>query len=78
LETVIRDSGIGIKPENLTKVFEPFFTTKGERGTGIGLWVTKQLVESRGGYISLASNAEQHQSGTTVTIFIPFALPQPA
>jgi PAS domain S-box-containing protein len=78
LETIIRDSGVGIKSQDLSKVFEAFFTTKGERGTGIGLWVSKQLIESRGGDISLASNAGQHQSGTTVTIFVPFALPPSA
>jgi PAS domain S-box-containing protein len=75
LEVTIRDTGAGIKPENLQKVFEPFFTTKGERGTGIGLWVTKQLIETRGGYVSLTSSIEPQHSGTTFTIFIPFALP---
>jgi signal transduction histidine kinase len=75
LEVTIRDNGSGIKEENLPNIFEPFFTTKGERGTGIGLWVTKQLIESRGGDISVASSVEMHRSGTTVTIFIPFILP---
>lgn len=78
LEVAIRDTGTGIRPENLPKIFDPFFTTKGERGTGIGLWVTKQLVEARGGNISLVSNVEQHHSGTTVTIFLPFASPKQA
>lgn len=72
IETVIRDSGSGIRPEHLAQIFEPFFTTKGELGTGIGLWVAKQLVESRGGTISVASSTEQGNSGTTVTIAIPF------
>ena len=44
IQTIIRDDGIGIGRENLEKIFEPFFTTKGDLGTGIGLWVTKQLV----------------------------------
>jgi PAS domain S-box-containing protein len=74
LEVTIRDNGSGIKQENLPKVFEPFFTTKDERGTGIGLWVTKQLIESRGGDISVESSIEPQHSGTTVTIFIPFVL----
>jgi signal transduction histidine kinase len=59
IETVIRDSGSGIRPEHLAQIFEPFFTTKGELGTGIGLWVAKQLVESRGGTISVASSTEK-------------------
>jgi PAS domain S-box-containing protein len=76
IETTIRDNGVGIQQEHLAQIFEPFFTTKGDLGTGIGLWVTKQLVEARGGEISVASSAENgSSSGTTLTIFIPFAAP---
>lgn len=75
IQIIIRDSGVGIKKEGLERVFEPFFTTKGELGTGIGLWVAKQLVEKRGGQISIASSAEAGNSGTTVTIFIPLIMP---
>jgi len=73
VQTVVRDNGIGISRENLEKIFEAFFTTKGDLGTGIGLWVTKQLVERRGGQITVTSNTEPGKSGTTVTVFIPFA-----
>lgn len=75
IQITIRDDGAGIKMEDLERVFEPFFTTKGELGTGIGLWVAKQLVEKRGGQISIASSAGAENSGTTVTIFIPVAVP---
>ena len=75
IEIVIRDTGTGIAPDNLPRVFEPFFTTKGILGTGIGLWVAKQLVTRRGGQITMSSSTTQGSSGTTVTIFIPFALP---
>ena len=75
IQTVIRDSGTGIEQEHLEKIFEPFFTTKGNLGTGIGLWVARQLVERRGGQISVASSTERGKSGTTITIFIPFATP---
>jgi len=75
IQIVVRDNGTGIAQENLPRVFEPFFTTKGDLGTGIGLWVAKQLVDTRGGQISIASSTEQGKSGTTVTIFIPFVLP---
>jgi PAS domain S-box-containing protein len=75
VQAVIRDNGTGIKQEHLEKIFEPFFTTKGDLGTGIGLWVARQLVERRGGQISVASSTERGHSGTTITIFIPFATP---
>lgn len=73
IQATIRDNGVGIAQEDLDRVFEPFFTTKGELGTGIGLWVAKQLVERRGGQISIASNTEKGKSGTSVTIFFPFS-----
>ena len=75
IQAVIQDSGTGIEQKHLEKIFEPFFTTKGDLGTGIGLWVTRQLVERRGGQIAVASSTEQGSSGTTITIFIPFATP---
>lgn len=77
IQISIRDDGVGIKKEDIEKVFEPFFTTKGELGTGIGLWVAKQLIEKRGGQISIASSTEAGNSGSTVTIFIPLAVPPP-
>jgi PAS domain S-box-containing protein len=49
----VRDNGLGISPENLPRVFDPFFTTKEDVGTGIGLWVTKDLVDKNGGRISV-------------------------
>jgi signal transduction histidine kinase len=76
IQMIVRDDGVGINQENLSKIFEPFFTTKGNLGTGIGLWVTRQLVERRGGQISVTSSAEAGKSGTNVTIYIPFAAPE--
>lgn len=75
VQLAIRDTGIGIRQGHMERIFEPFFTTKGDKGTGIGLWVAKQLVERRGGRISVASSREKESSGTTITIFIPFAVP---
>jgi PAS domain S-box-containing protein len=75
IQVVIRDSGTGIRQEHLERIFEPFFTTKGNLGTGIGLWVARQLIERRGGQISVASSTEPGKSGTTITIFVPFAIP---
>jgi PAS domain S-box-containing protein len=77
IQIVVCDSGSGIATEHLPRVFEPFFTTKGNLGTGIGLWVARQLVESRGGQISIASNSGEGSSGTSITIFLPFAASRP-
>lgn len=65
----IQDSGIGIAPENLSKVFEPFFTTKEVgRGTGLGLAVCYGIVTEHGGRLAVRSNVGV---GTTFTIFLP-------
>jgi PAS domain S-box-containing protein len=75
IELIIRDEGAGIDPKHLDKIYDPFFTTKGERGTGIGLWVSRQLVEKRGGRITIASSTDAADSGTSATIFLPVADP---
>lgn len=78
VEIKLSDNGAGIRKENLDKVFEPFFTTKGEMGTGIGLWVVKQLVEKRGGQVTVTSNTDTGTSGTMISIFLPLASPAEA
>lgn len=75
VEIQLVDNGVGIRKEDLDKVFEPFFTTKGEMGTGIGLWVVKQLVEKRGGRVTVTSSTETGASGTTISIFLPLIRP---
>jgi signal transduction histidine kinase len=69
----VTDTGHGIRREHLARVFEPFYTTKGNLGTGIGLWVGKELVERHGGQISVSSKTEPGDSGTVVSIFLPFS-----
>ena len=51
-------------------MFDPFFTTKADVGTGIGLWVTKCLVEQRGGYVHFRSRQGQN-AGTVMSLFLP-------
>jgi two-component system NtrC family sensor kinase len=65
----IRDSGIGIPPENLERIFEPFFTTRGDRGgTGLGLSVTYGIVTDHGGMIEVES---QVRVGSTFVVWLP-------
>jgi two-component system, NtrC family, sensor kinase len=67
VEAIFQDEGCGIPPENLERIFEPFFTTD-VKGTGLGLAVTKRLVEQNGGEIRVES---QRGRGTTVTVRLP-------
>jgi signal transduction histidine kinase len=63
----ITDTGIGIAPEDISKVFEPYFSTK-DTGTGLGLAIVKKAVDDHGGTISVTS---KQGSGTTFTITLP-------
>jgi signal transduction histidine kinase len=66
---VVRDNGPGIPPENLARIFEPFFTTKppGE-GTGLGLSVSRGIIEKLGGQIKVDSKLGK---GTIFSVSIP-------
>lgn len=66
-EIAFRDTGSGISPDNLQRVFEPFFTTKTD-GTGLGLAVTRKIIEGHGGKLDIESDPGQ---GTTVSIRLP-------
>jgi len=72
----ITDTGAGIAPENLDKIFEPFFTTKGEKGTGVGLWVTRAILEEMGGRIEVSSSTQLGRSGTSFVVMLPTAQPR--
>ena len=65
----IADTGVGIPPEQLTRVLDPFFTTK-EKGTGLGLSVVYGVVERHGGRLAIDSAPG---AGTTVTIRLPLS-----
>jgi PAS domain S-box-containing protein len=67
----IGDSGLGIRQEHLESIFEPFFTTKKDTGTGLGLWVSKELVEKHGGSLRVRSNTLKPRCGTVFSIFLP-------
>ena len=71
----VSDSGHGIEQAHLRSIFEPFFTTKGERGTGLGLWVTRGIVEEQGGSLRLRTSTRGRCRGTTIRIALPVAMP---
>jgi PAS domain S-box-containing protein len=66
----IADDGSGIEREALRHIFEPFFTTK-DTGTGLGLWVTSEIVLRHGGTIKVRSLTSGSRHGTVFSIFIP-------
>jgi PAS domain S-box-containing protein len=66
----IADTGSGITRDALQHIFEPFFTTK-DTGTGLGLWVTSEIVHKHGGSIKVRSPKGETQHGTVFSIFIP-------
>ncbi len=69
---VIEDDGPGIPAENVQRIFEPFFTTKKDVGTGLGLWVTKEIVERHGGTITVRSHERNgSSSGAAFAILLP-------
>ncbi|HEX8888381.1 MAG TPA: ATP-binding protein [Pyrinomonadaceae bacterium] len=62
----INDTGLGISEDDLARIFEPFFSTR-KKGTGLGLWVTQDIVRQHGGRIEVAS---EKGKGTTFTIML--------
>jgi PAS domain S-box-containing protein len=67
----VEDNGPGILPEDLERIFEPFFTTKKDVGTGLGLWVSKGIVERHGGVIEVESRRDHGSHGTVFSVLLP-------
>ncbi len=67
----IADTGSGIHPDIKGRLFEPFVSTKGNKGTGLGLWVSSEIVRRHGGTIQVRSSALSPDSGTVFSVFLP-------
>jgi signal transduction histidine kinase len=67
IEVTIRDNGHGIAPEHASRLFQPYFTTK-KHGTGLGLFVTRQMLTEHGGTVEFESGPG---SGTTFRVRLP-------
>lgn len=70
----IADNGKGIERRHLHRLFEPFYTTKETSGTGLGLWVSKGIVDKHEGHIAVRSSTQPGLCGTVLSIFLPSAI----
>ncbi len=70
----VQDNGSGIRPEDGERLFEPFYTTKGEKGLGLGLDISRNIVVSHGGSLTFESVVGE---GTTFRAVMPLTQPLP-
>jgi signal transduction histidine kinase len=71
----VLDNGPGVKESDRRHLFEPFFSTKGQKGTGIGLWVSRGIIKNHGGSLRLRSSAVAGRSGALFSVFLPTIAP---
>ena len=67
----IVDTGIGIRPEDSKRLFQPFFSTKSTKGTGLGLWISKGIVQKYDGMLTCRSYRTQGSRATCFRVFLP-------
>jgi PAS domain S-box-containing protein len=72
VRVTVLDNGQGIPPGVRKNLFAPFYTTKGEGGTGLGLWVTRGIIEKHEGSIHFLSSVRPGRTGTAFSVFLPF------
>ncbi len=72
LMITIADTGSGMDPAVLRRIFEPFYTTKGINGTGLGLWISQEIVDRHRGVLRSRSSRRLGRSGTVFSLFLPF------
>jgi two-component system sporulation sensor kinase C len=68
----VADTGTGMSPETLAKIYKAFFSTKGIAGTGLGLWVSTEIVERHHGRLLVRSRTQPGSSGTVFELFLPY------
>jgi len=71
IRITVSDNGGGIDAATLPHIFEPFFTTKGAVGNGLGLWVSKQIIDKHGGSLRVRSCTHGINRGTSFSVVLP-------
>ncbi len=66
------DTGPGMLPNVAGQAFDAFFTTKGMLGTGLGLWICREIIQRHNGRIQLRTSQRPGHAGTTFNVFLPF------
>jgi PAS domain S-box-containing protein len=72
LVITVADNGRGMPASVARRIFEPFYTTKGASGTGLGLWVSNEIVRRHHGTLRFRSSEKEGRSGTVFALFLPF------
>jgi signal transduction histidine kinase len=68
----VADTGTGMSQESIRKIFKAFYSTKGVTGTGLGLWVSSEIVDRHHGQILVRSRMTPGHSGTVFVLFLPY------
>ena len=68
----VADTGTGISPEILKSIYKAFFTTKGISGTGLGLWISSEIVQRHQGRLRVRSSQDPRHHGTVFQLFLPY------
>jgi PAS domain S-box-containing protein len=68
----VADTGTGMSAQTQARLFNPFFTTKGMTGNGLGLWVSKEIVDRHRGLLRVRSSQSPAPHGTVFNVFLPF------
>lgn len=72
LAITVADTGAGMSRSTIAQIFQAFFTTKGIAGTGLGLWVSKEILDRHHGRLTVRSSQQPGASGTVFLLFLPF------
>lgn len=68
----VADTGTGMSPETRSKMYKAFYTTKGISGTGLGLWISSEIVDRHHGQLLVRSRITPGSSGTVFELFLPY------
>ncbi len=71
VRVTVADTGAGMSPETRRHIFEPFFTTKSATGTGLGLWVSSEILQNHSARVRIRSSQSPEFHGTVFSIFFP-------